>query len=329
MKVITVIVTGVGAIIGQGIIKGLKSSKYEVEIIGVDLNKASPGSYFVDTFVQKPVVSEDSAEYISFWQKVVVEHSADLIIPSLEVDMNFLDRHREFFLSLDVQIALNSPDLIRCTSNKWTFLNVLSEIGYEKIPSTRSKVWSEVIDSLGLPPFILKPLIGSGSRGIVHIDNESDLTYWEHKIKYDWLLQRYVGTDEEEYTVSVFGLGDGEFIGPLIFRRRLSISGSTIEADVIESHPIIEQSVISLLENFNAVGPTNLQFRVENDIAFLLEINPRFSSSNSLRTSFGFNEAEMAVDYYIFNKTPVMPKIKSGTAWRYSEDFVLYAGNSI
>ena len=76
-------------------------------------------------------------------------------------------------------------------------------------------------------------------------------------------------------------------------------------------------------------GPTNFQFRVENGTAFLLEINPRFSSSNSLRTAFGFNEAEMAIELYLLDREPDAPRIRPGKAWRYTEDFVLHAGHPL
>jgi carbamoyl-phosphate synthase large subunit len=56
----------------------------------------------------------------------------------------------------------------------------------------------------------------------------------------------------------------------------------------------------------------------------LLEINPRISSSTSIRTAFGYNEAGMAVDYYLDNKKPKQPKIKRGWAVRYTDDFIFY-----
>ena len=70
------------------------------------------------------------------------------------------------------------------------------------------------------------------------------------------------------------------------------------------------------------LGPTNFQYRVENDTAYLLEINPRVSSSTSLRTAFGYNEAEMAIDFFVEKHTEVNPIIKRGTAVRYISDYV-------
>jgi carbamoyl-phosphate synthase large subunit len=135
------------------------------------------------------------------------------------------------------------------------------------------------------------------------------------------MIQRVVGTESEEYTVGVFGLGNGEAIGPIVMKRRLSSNGFTQQAQVV-SDSAIEEASLALTRHFKPIGATNYQFRKEGHQALLLEINPRFSSSNSLRTAFGFNEALMTIDFFILNKTPAIPAIKLGMAYRYNEDFV-------
>jgi carbamoyl-phosphate synthase large subunit len=90
------------------------------------------------------------------------------------------------------------------------------------------------------------------------------------------------------------------------------------------AEPSIRSETLHLTEIFRPAGPTNYQFRVENGIPYLLEINPRISSSTSLRTSFGYNEAAMSIDFFVLGKRPAPPIVKSGRAWRYSEDFVTY-----
>lgn len=326
---VTVAVTGVGAIIGQGIVKSLRRSRHLSHVVGIDRSDRSPGPHFVDVFEKKPDVAEDDARYLEYWARIIKAQGIQLILPGLEVDMAFFDRNRAFFMAAGVRVALNRPELIRQTSNKWEFGETLAQIGYPRIPSVRPGSWAEAVRALGSPPFLLKPLQGNGSRGIVVLQDERDFEYWCVKADYDWMLQRIVGTPEQEYTVGIFGLGDGRKIGPLIFRRRLSTAGNTLEAEVVHKHPILEAAVEELTDFFRPLGPTNFQFRVENDTAFLLEINPRFSSSNSLRTAFGFNEAEMAIDFFLFDTHPAEPRITAGTAWRYSEDFVIHAGHSL
>ena len=86
---------------------------------------------------------------------------------------------------------------------------------------------------------------------------------------------------------------------------------------------ILENTVNKLVELLKPVGPTNFQFRYKNGKYLLLEINARFSSSNSIRTDFGYNEAKMCIDFYLNNKVPEKVVIKDGYAIRYIEDYIV------
>ncbi|QYJ23705.1 ATP-grasp domain-containing protein [Achromobacter sp. ES-001] len=326
---IPIAVTGVGAIIGQGIIKSLRQSGHRVRVIGVDRNDNSPGPHLCDAFEKKPEAPEDSQAYLDYWERIVRKHGITLILPGLEIDMAFLNRHREFFAALGVRLALNSTRLISVTADKWNFGLALDAMGYPAIPSARPESWADATQALGSAPLILKPLHGNGSRGIVVLKDEDDFNYWRAKSVTPWMLQRIVGEANEEYTVGVFGLGDGRHVGPLTFRRLLSSAGNTLAAEVVQDHDVINDATEVLCQYFQPLGPTNFQFRVEGKHAYLLEINPRFSSSNSLRTAFGFNEAEMAIQFYLFDVEPAEPRITAGKAWRYTEDYVIHASHSL
>ena len=325
---VNVLVTGVGAIIGQGIIKSLRESRYFARIVGLDRSKSSPGPFLCDAFHQKPLCDEGSLDYIRFWSDILKKERIEIVMPGLEVDMFFLNTHRQLFRELGVEVVINRPELIALTTDKWQFGERLSDAGLPSIPSATPDSWDQAVLALGGAPLLLKPRNGNGSRGIARLYDESDFNYWRGKSGNNWMLQRIVGDDSNEFTVGVFGFGDGRSITPLILKRRLSAAGNTIEAEVFND-PVIEKATEKLTKYFKPLGPTNYQFRKEGDVAYLLEINPRFSSSNSLRTAFGFNEAEMSIDYFKFGRMPQQPLIKVGTAWRYSEDFVRYASHTI
>ncbi|BAQ65660.1 ATP-grasp domain-containing protein [Geminocystis sp. NIES-3709] len=326
---ITVLVTGIGAIIGQGIIKSLRCSRYPVRIVGVDRSDRSPGPYLCDVFLRKPFCNESNPDYLSFWKSILETEKIDLIIPGLGVDIIFLLQNRQLFEKFTVPIVLNNPDLITLSLDKWLLGEKLQQNGFSRIPSAiMPSSWKCAIKLLGSPPLLLKPCQGEGSRGIVRLYDETDFLYWQKKTVGRWMLQKIVGSDEDEYTVGVFGLGDGKSLDPIIFRRKLSGAGNTLEAEVIHDE-LIEKNTFLLTKLFQPLGATNYQFRKEGEIAYLLEINPRFSSSNSLRTAFGYNEAEMSIDYFLFGKQPIATNLRQGIAWRFSEDFVIYDRNSV
>ncbi|MNI20933.1 carbamoyl phosphate synthase-like protein [compost metagenome] len=93
----------------------------------------------------------------------------------------------------------------------------------------------------------------------------------------------------------------------------------------MEQHDSLDQAVIRLCQAFKPAGPTNLQFRRGSDGTWhLLEINPRISSTSSIRRAFGYNEAAMCLDHYLDGKTLIQPVIRSGFAVRFIEDFIVY-----
>jgi carbamoyl-phosphate synthase large subunit len=320
---ITVVVTGVGAIIGQGIIKSLRQSQHQVRVIGVDRSDDSPGPQLSDVFYLKPNCEETNQAYLDYWQQLLRKEAVDLVLPGLEVDLYFFNDHKLLIENTGARLAINNQKIIDLCADKWLMGAALAKNGMRTIPTCRAASWATAISELGSPPLLLKPRRGSGSRGIVHLYDEADFNYWRSKAADNWMLQKIIGNDNEEYTVGLFGLGNGTSLEPIIFRRRLSGAGNTQSA-YVTTEPSIRSETLRLTEIFHPIGPTNYQFRIENGLPYLLEINPRISSSTSLRTSFGYNEAAMSIDFFVLGKPPTSPTVRMGHAWRYSEDFVIY-----
>ena len=318
---LTVAVTGIGAIIGQGIVRSLRQCRQPIRIVGIDRNPDSIAPFICDVFHAKPACDETDAGYLEFWRQLIASESVDLVLPGIEVDLFFLNDNRDLLTGSGAVLGLNRPALIDLAHDKWQLAQTLPDAGLTPIPALRDAGWQECIDRLGPPPLLLKPVHGNGSRGIIRLEDETDFEYWSRKSAGKFMIQRIIGTDNEEYTVGAFGLGDGTSVSSIIFRRSLSLEGNTSYAEVVED-PVIAQATSMLDDYFKPLGPTNYQFRKENNTAYLLEINPRLSSSSSLRTCFGYNEAQMAVDFFVRGVTPEVPHVRPGRAWRYAEDFV-------
>ena len=86
----------------------------------------------------------------------------------------------------------------------------------------------------------------------------------------------------------------------------------------------INVALLSLCKLFKPLGPTNFQFRKQGQLLKLLEINPRISSSTSIRSKFGYNESLMAIEYFLDGKELKQPFIRKGKAIRYIEDLIIY-----
>ena len=106
-----------------------------------------------------------------------------------------------------------------------------------------------------------------------------------------------------------------------MLKIKLSQEGATAKAEVIESAEM-ETLIYQMAEILKPVGPTNFQFRYHDGEYLLLETNPRISSSTSLRAAFGYNEAEMCIEFFVEHNRPKDADIKKGTAVRYIADCV-------
>jgi hypothetical protein len=116
----TIAVTGVGALIGQGIARSLRPAG-RARIVGIDRRITPFSQSFCDICEQKPEADEASEAYLDFWRNLVRTHSIDLILPGLSVDMEFFNTHRAAFEEMGVPVALNRAELIELCADKFEF----------------------------------------------------------------------------------------------------------------------------------------------------------------------------------------------------------------
>lgn len=315
----TILVSGVGAIIGYGIVRSLRQSNENIRIIGMDIFSDAIGQYWCDAF--KQALRTDHQDYASFLQNILSENQVDLFIPGIEQDVLFLAENKHHFSSLNSKIAINDLGLISLAHDKWLFYQELLKHPVPLIPSVIQGSFDEIREKFGVP-FIIKPRRSYASKGLRVIENKREFDFFQQELGYNFMAQPIIGQATEEYTSAVFGDGLGNMLAHISFRRRLSSEGSTNKAEVVNEDFLTEQLRL-LTSIFKPIGPCNLQFRCQSDEYYLLEINPRISSSTSLRTAFGYNEAKFCMDFYLDGKTIRQPPIRQGRAIRYIEDFIV------
>ncbi len=313
-----ILVTGVGAIIGYGIIQSLKKSKLQLHIVATDIYEDAYGASIADTFYTGVLAS--SPNFIHFINDIVAKEKIDLIIPGIEQDLYALFQNKE---KINTKIVMNTDLCIQLSKDKLVTYNYLSEhFKLNLIPTLNHTTFEECSKILGLP-FLLKPKSSYASKGIHIINNKREFDFYTEFQRDAVIFQKIIGTMDSEFTVSVFGDGKGSFFDSIILKRKLSGEGATSKATVVEN-ATINNYVAQLVEVLKPIGPTNIQVRVENNIPYLLEINPRISSACSLRTAFGYNEPEMCIRYFLLNET-IQPTIKKkGAAIRFIDDFIIY-----
>ncbi len=315
----TILVSGSSTIIGYGILKSLRKAYPEYRLIGISVHEDSAAPAFCDVFVKAPLTSDEY--YISWLVDIIQKHNVSIAIPGIELDVLTWSERRTEIERSGVKLLLNNAELIQLCADKWLFYEYL--VAHESpfaIPTAL-----EFDETNHEFPLLLKPRKGSGSRGISVVNNVEELQRNIQPHQRSMIIQPVVGNEDSEFTTSGFFDFDSQLHAHVTLKRKLSAFGYTEAAEVVKVEGI-ENAILELSTIFKPVGPTNFQFRLEGSQLKLLEINPRISSTTSIRTAFGYNESAMGVELFLHNTLPDQPPIMSGRAVRYIEDLIYYDG---
>lgn len=313
--------SGTSGIIGYGILRSLRISGNSCKLIGTTIYNDSVAEGFCDVFEQ--AIPTDDEGYLNWLLNIIRKYKIDFIIPGIEADMYKWSKHVVEIEESGTKLLLNNKDLIELCRDKWVFYEKLQSVNSPyAIATTLESDFENLVSQFRLP-FLLKPRCGHGSKGIVKVDSKAVFDKHKEFIGSQLMVQPIVGNDEEEYTTSAFCDGKGGLYAYMTLKRKLSKDGFTEKAEVVDLENI-EETLLDLCKIFKPYGPTNFQFRKVNTGLKLLEINPRISSSTSIRAKFGYNESLMAVEYFIEGRTIRQPEIRHGKAIRYIEDLVIY-----
>lgn len=316
-----IFVSGASGIVGYGVLRSLRRTGRPCYLVGASMHGDSVAPAFCDSFELAP--STTAPQYLEWLLATLRRQCIDLVIPGIEIDVYHWIEHVPEIRATNAVPLLNDSQLVALCRDKWHFYQRLISGGFAcAIESSLEQDFDVLAARFGLP-FLLKPRQGFGSKGIVRITSED--VFEEHRSEIGGMLfvQPIIGNREEEFTVSAFCDGQGGYFASMALQRKLSRDGYTEKAQVISTAEFVP-AMDELCRLFRPIGPTNFQFRRSPQGLKLLEINPRISSSTSIRAAFGYNESEMALDYFLERREPIQPAIRLGRAVRYIEEKIFY-----
>lgn len=316
-----VLVSGASGIVGYGILRCLRKARPSCFLVGTSIYDDSVAPAFCDVFEHAPPTN--APDYLDWLLATLRRHQIDLLIPGIEADMYHWVEQVPVIRATGALPLLNAPELISACKDKWWFYQRLAAINMScAIASSLDMDFGVLKKKFGLP-FLLKPRRGFGAKGIVRITSEELFEQHRGDIGSLLMAQPIVGSDDEEFTTSAFCDGRGGHFACMTLRRKLSRDGFTDKAEVTDTEEFLP-AIAQLCQAFRPLGPTNFQFRRCSAGPKLLEINPRISSSTSIRTAFGYNESAMALDYFLDHRNPTQPLLRRGRAVRYIDEQIFY-----
>ncbi len=277
-----VLVSAVCGDIGAAAVRALRPAA--ARIVGCDMRDGCPVRPILDSFYRAPSASAPS-DYMDFLRTVIAREDIDAFLPISEPEIEALSGRRSEIESLGIKLLLNNELIIDNFIDKLKMIRFLDGLGI-RVPKTMPL---GLYDGTFGFPIIVKPRKGYGSKRLWLVEDEVDLAYVRKRDEGLLIAQECIGSGDEEYTTGVFS--DGSRVSSITFRRRLGFGGLSAEAEYSE-RPFLDALSERVATATNLRGSINIQSRRMGDDLFIpFEINPRLSSTLSLRKHFGFDDA--------------------------------------
>ena len=317
------LITGAGALLGQGIIRALRRSSLDARIIVADPSPLSAGLYWGDAAYL--VAMADDPDYLDRLGDLLRAERPDILIPGTDVELPILAANREAIeQTYGTRVIISSPRAVSIANDKWLTSEFLREQGLGFVPSCLPGDEESLIEQCGFP-LVAKPRVGARSIGfsIVRDREQLDQAIAEQP---NIVIQKYVGSETSEYTAGTLTF-DGKCRATIVMRRDLR-DGNTYRA-FAEPFPALNRAMAEAADAFGAYGPANFQFRLEDGVPRIFEINARFSGTTAVRIHAGLNEVEMCIRHLLFGEPVVQPEIVPVTILRHWSETVVRPGELI
>jgi len=280
----SVLITGIGGDISQGVATILRECRKDLCLVGVDVHLQHGGKLFVDFYETIPSASDP--DYLLALDLIIQKYQVDIFVPMTEPELSIL---QPSFHSIfpRVKWITAGAEVVAAGLDKLATIKAIEELGLP-VPWTIPVGNGEPLDY----PCILKNRYGSGSRAVFELHNNEDAAYYRKRYP-NAVFQEMLEPADREITCAVYRRSDGT-VHSLLMQRRLT-GGFTGWAKIINNLEIAlmcERIAIGL----DLRGSMNVQLRLTDQGPRVFEINPRFSSTVLMRHRLGFKDVLWAIE---------------------------------
>lgn len=268
-----ILVTGAGGPAGSSLVRQLVARG--TYVVGVDMNALDlPG---VPTHVVPPA---GDPGMVAVLRRLVAEHRIDVLIPTVSEELPTVAAAADGF---GAAVVIADPGAVLIAHDKLTTSYRLAARGIPVpafgLPSDFAGV-AEVAQALG-SPFIAKPRVSRGGRGVVVVRGEADL---------DWaglddstILQSFAPGAEYAPVVHRDPVGAADPV--VVVLEKTGLAGGEV-GNATGVRPVMAADVADLAlaaaEAVGLTGPVDMDIRRRRDGSpVVLEINARFGANSA------------------------------------------------
>ena len=264
-----------------------------INVTGVDRSRVAPG--FFSKYCKRNVVCtdprKDSGRFVKEMLSEVRKGGYDVLMGLGHDTIFHISENRKLFEKYTRVPIVEHSKLLKA-NNKGEVMKLAKKLG---VPIPKTYFIKNVTDAKKLEyPVIIKPVVGSGSRGVVLVKSFSEFVEKFNGVVSEFgecIVQDYIPAGGDAFGVSV--LFDYDSKCKAIFThkrlREYPISGGPSVLRESVSYPEIEKYSVKLMESLGWFGVAMLEFKVDprDGKPKLMEINGRLWGSLPLAVNAG------------------------------------------
>lgn len=250
-----------------------------VRFCGTDVTALAPALHRCDeAFLVEPTTHP---RYITRLLSIVEDRRVRLVVPTTDLDLRVLVRHRSRFERLGCRVLVSEPDVIDICRDKRQTSRFLRQYGFDGPRTLTVRGTLAAVRKGQLTwPCLLKPSDGSATKGQALVRNRKELLFFAKRVP-NAICQKWL--EGTEYTCDVYVDFD-RCVRCVVPRRRIEVRSGEIS-----KAPRIMEAAADLVRKLGAgPGVITVQLFVTNEDAVkIIEINPRFDGGAPLAIEAG------------------------------------------
>lgn len=288
------------------------------EVTAIDMSPLSAAGHLADRLELVPRV--DAAEFVDAVLDIAVRHDIDVVIPTIDPEIEVFARSRDVFAQHGVDVWAPSVRTAQLGFDKW---DLHSWLVTHDFPTVATHQAGDPACRALEGPLVAKPRSGSSSIGVM-LGLTADTIPAD--LARDFIVQsRAPGI---ELTVD-FGVGaDGQFLGA-VPRHRLETRAGEVSKGVTVRNAKVEdlaERVAMSLPGMYGVANLQMFFDAESDQAVVIEINPRFGGGYPLSHAAGADLITAMLESHSRSATRVPVDWEAGVTMLRYDDAVFLRG---
>jgi len=253
---------------------------------------------FFSKYCKRKVVYPDPVKYHEKFRQFMLDFISserpDVTIPADDETVKFFSKNKDI-LQEYTKIPVANYEIIELANNKAEIIRIAKKIG---IPIPKTSIVNDV-ESIDIPsnfPLIVKPNLGSGSRGMFVVNDEEQLFNAVQEITKKGmiaLVQEKIPMEGAGYGVSALLNWKSEVRAIFVHKRlrEYPVRGGPSTLRISVKYPELAKLGVKLLKYIGFQGAAMVEFKMDprDNTPKLMEINPRLWGSLQLAIASGVN----------------------------------------